>query len=144
MHNPDEYVYVNQDGSVRELSNDERQCLAQRFEPSDGNRPYTKASYEAQDGWGSISGFLPRNKLPPHIAVEPINPSYVAPEYDWFRQHIEDSERVGDIVTKNPDGSIRVAPNPNITHQQRFERLREIQLEHQRQRERLARHPDYV
>lgn len=121
MHNPDEYVYVNQDGSVRELSDDERQYLAQTFEPGDGNRPYIKASYKSQDGWGSISGFIPRNKLQPHIVIEPVNPSYVAPEHDWLRQQIEDGERVGDIVTKNQNGSVTIAPNPNITRQQRFE-----------------------
>jgi hypothetical protein len=144
MHNADEFVYVNQDGSVRELSRDEREYLARDFLPGDGGRPYIKTSFDSQDGWGSISGFLPQKGIPHQVAVEPVNPDYVPPELDARREMIEDSRRVGDIVTENADGSVTCAPDPGISHGKRFELLRQIQLERQREREKLARHPDHV
>ena len=144
MHNTDEFVYVNQDGSARELSRDERQYLSEDFHAGDSGRPYIKASYESQDGWGSISGFLARKRLPRRIVVEPVNPKYAPPEFDFRRQLIEDSKRVGDIVIENADGSVTCSSNSNIPHKKRFELLREIELERQREREKLAKHPDYV
>jgi hypothetical protein len=74
-----EYVYINQDGTARELSSDEREYLSQHFHPADSGRPYIKTSYNSQDGWGSQSGFLPRRKLPAWITVKPVNPNYTMP-----------------------------------------------------------------
>jgi hypothetical protein len=54
------FVYVNQDGSVRELSPEERGYLSEEFPGEDGGRPYIKWSYESRDGWGSKSGFIER------------------------------------------------------------------------------------
>jgi hypothetical protein len=144
MDNPEQFVYVNQDGSVRELSRDEREYLAQDFHPGDGGRPYIKTSFESQDGWGSISGFLPRNRVPRHNSIEAVNPNYVPPVFDARREAIEDGKRVGDIITENADGSVTCAPNPNIPREKRFELLRQLRLERQRGREKLARHPDYI
>lgn len=143
MHSAAEFVYVNQDGSVRELSRDERDYLSQDFHPGDSGRPYIKASYESKDGWGSISGFLPRNGVPRQVMVEPVNPNYIPPELDARRVMIEDSKRVGDIVTENADGSVTCTPNRSTPHKARFELFRQIQLERQREREKLAKHPDY-
>ena len=143
MQSPDELVYVNQDGSARELSPDEREYLSQTFHPGDGDRPYIKASYESRDGWGSISGFLPRKRIPRQVKVEPVNPNYVPPVFN-SREMIEDSKRVGDIITENADGSVTCAPNPNIPPEERFELFRQIYLERQREREQMARHPQYV
>ena len=143
MPNPEEFVYVNQDGSVRELSPDEREYLAQEFDPGDGGRPYIKSSFASKDGWGSISGFLLRRQVPRQVVVQPVNPGYVPPQPDAVREMLEDSRRVGDIVTENADGSVTCAPNPDIPHEERFAMLRQIQLERQRAREELARHPDH-
>ena len=57
-----EYVYVNQDGSVRELSPKEQGYLKEKFSPFDGARPYIKSSYKSLDGWGSMSGFISRKQ----------------------------------------------------------------------------------
>jgi hypothetical protein len=73
-----EFVYVNQDGTARELSLDERDYVSDRFHPGDSGRPYIKSSYRSRDGWGSLSGFLPRRKLPSSIGVMPVNPDYTA------------------------------------------------------------------
>src|SRR5215469_2917651 len=42
---PYPYVYVNVDGSARELHPDERDYLETPFSPGDGARPYVKGSY---------------------------------------------------------------------------------------------------
>lgn len=144
MHSVDDFVYVNQDGSVRELSPDEREYLSKDFHPADGARPYIKSSYESEDGWGSVSGFLPRKRVPGRIAVEPVNPDYMPLKFDARREMIEDGRRAGDVITENADGSVTCAPNPNMPPGKRFELIREIHLERQRKREELARHPDYA
>jgi hypothetical protein len=78
----DDYVYVNQDGTARELSADERQYLAQDFHPADGARPYIKYNYNTRDGWGSLSGFILRRHLPSSVHVKPVNPNYQTPKCD--------------------------------------------------------------
>ena len=67
---PYPYVFVEDDGSVRELHLEERKYLETPFSPFDGGRPYTKEDYESRDGWKSIKGFCLRAKIPDgmHIA----------------------------------------------------------------------------
>lgn len=76
------FVYVNQDGTVRELCADEKAYLSQEFHGSDGGRPYIKDAYNARDGWGSLSGFLQRSLVPVGVDVRPVNPDYVTPASD--------------------------------------------------------------
>jgi len=64
------YVYVEEDGSARNLTADEASYLGETFHPADGARPYIKNSYKALTPDRSISGFLPRHKLPAHVAVK--------------------------------------------------------------------------
>ncbi|TAG77456.1 MAG: hypothetical protein EAZ24_07640 [Burkholderiales bacterium] len=135
-----EYVYINQDGSARELTNDERAYLAEEFHPGDGGRPYIKSRYASTDGWGSLSGFLHRGALPEHLLVEASNQNYKPAASDFHQEMIDDGEKVGDTVTRNADGSVTITPNPALPAAERFEKLRAIQLERQRDRERLARH----
>jgi len=78
----DDFVYVNQDGTARELSLDERDYLATEFSPGDGGRPYIKGTYNDRDGWGSISGFLLRRRLASSITVKPVNPNYKMPVHE--------------------------------------------------------------
>ena len=143
MLDADEYIYVNQDGTVRELSADEIEYLSEEFHPTDGGRPYIKSGFRSRDGWGSISGFLARSKVPSGVEIEPVNPDYEPPEADARIELIEDSRAVGDIVTENPDGSVTCEPNPDIPHEERFRRHKKIQMARQKEREKLARHPDY-
>ncbi len=65
------FVYVNVDGSARELHPSERKYLETPFDPFDGNRPYIKDGYPSKNGWGEITGFLKRSELPSGIQVEP-------------------------------------------------------------------------
>ena len=61
---PYPYVFVENDGSVRELHSEEQKYLETPFSPFDGGRPYTKEDYESRDGWKSIKGFCLRTKIP--------------------------------------------------------------------------------
>lgn len=74
-----DYVYVSQDGTARELCDDERRYLVEVFPPGDGARPYIKDLYSDRDGWGSISGFILRRRLPSALTVKPVNPNYKTP-----------------------------------------------------------------
>lgn len=133
------FVYVNQDGSARELSPAEQAYLSEEFAGGDSGRPYIKSSYESHDGWGSQSGFIARRRLPARIKILPVHPDYYAREkalgFDWLDSH----RAVGDILQKNPDGSITCVPNPNLSTKARFELSRKYALDDQRRREGLAR-----
>jgi hypothetical protein len=63
------YVFVQDDGTVRELRPDERAYLETPFLPSDGARPAIKDSYTSKNGWGSQQGFCQRAKIPAGIEV---------------------------------------------------------------------------
>ncbi|HYM23394.1 MAG TPA: hypothetical protein VEU08_09305 [Vicinamibacterales bacterium] len=71
---PYPYVFVENDGSARELHADERTYLETPYLPTDGARPYVKSSYDVRDGWGSLAGFLLRSKLPAGTDVRPAPP----------------------------------------------------------------------
>ncbi|MEB8330231.1 hypothetical protein OO009_12775 [Flavobacteriaceae bacterium KMM 6897] len=64
-----EYVYVEIDGTVRELDNGEIEYLETKFEPSDGARPYIKSSYNQLTPDKKILGFLHRDKVPEKIKI---------------------------------------------------------------------------
>ena len=66
---PYPYVYVNEDGTVRELHPDERSYLETPFHPFDSGQPYTKNSYQKKDGRGRISGFCLRSHIPSNIDI---------------------------------------------------------------------------
>jgi hypothetical protein len=73
------YVYVNADGTARELHPNERQYLETEFLPGDGAAPSVKDSYASRNGWGEIKGFLERSKLPKDTLIQE------APEQDPTR-----------------------------------------------------------
>ena len=138
-----EYVYVNQDGTVRQLSGKEQDYLSEDFSGGDGGWPYIKGAYTDVDGWGSLSGFLARAKVPPGMAVLPVNPRFDSfPEE--FVDDIADNQKLGDTITRHPDGSLTCTPNLNLSSEQRVEMTRRLKLEQQSRRERLARHPDHL
>jgi hypothetical protein len=49
-----DYVYVNDDGTARELSPVEREYLGQKFHPGDSGRPYIKG-FTANGTVGAVS-----------------------------------------------------------------------------------------
>jgi hypothetical protein len=64
------YVYVEVDGTVREIAPDEQQYLLKDFHPGDGNRPYIKAHYWQLTPDRKIHGYLNRNRVPWWIEIQ--------------------------------------------------------------------------
>lgn len=75
-----EFVFVEEDGSVRELYDDEKTYLNTKFLPSDGARPYIKSSYdETVIENRKIAGYIRRIRVPKEIhirEVEKPTPNY--------------------------------------------------------------------
>ena len=66
------FVYVNNDGSVRELKITEKIYLQTKYSGGDGDKPYIKNKYSDKNGWGEISGFCYRKKIPKEIIIKTI------------------------------------------------------------------------
>jgi len=104
---PYPYIYVNADGSARELHPNERTYLDTPFQGADGARPYIKSQYSQKNGWGELSGYLKRSKLPPGTQLHP------APLDDPSRpqtrqEHIEFLRGKGLDVVENSDGTFTI------------------------------------
>jgi|SRR6185437_2859755 len=97
---PYPYVYVEVDGSARELHSSERAYLEQYFLPFDSGRPYVKWRYRQKDGWGELSGDLRRSKLPRSVRVQP------APLELPNKSLTDELRERGLDVTGNDDGSL--------------------------------------
>ena len=65
-----EFVYVENNGRVRELKDEEIEYLKEEFHPNDGGRPYIKTSYKDLTPDGKISGFIYRIRVPKNIIIE--------------------------------------------------------------------------
>lgn len=65
-----EFVYVENNGNVRELDNEEMEYLKEKFHPNDGGKPYIKTKYKELTPDGKISGFIYRIKVPKNITIE--------------------------------------------------------------------------
>jgi hypothetical protein len=64
-------VKVEFDGTVRELSEEEKKVVDTPFHPADGNRPYVKSSYDEKNGWGRLNGYLLRKDVPEGVTINP-------------------------------------------------------------------------
>jgi hypothetical protein len=108
---PYPYIHVNDDGTVRELHATERRTLEAEFSPFDGARPYVKSAFDARDGWGNISGFCHRSKVPsntsvaPAPAIDPSPPTGKAEQIRWLR---EKAVAFGFEVSEKPDGTLEL------------------------------------
>jgi len=65
-----EYVYVDDDGVARELTDGEKQRVGAVFEKGDSRCPYIKLRYESRDDQGRRRGFLKRRQLPAGVPIE--------------------------------------------------------------------------
>ena len=72
-----EYVYVEEDGTVRELDNDEIQYLNSEFDPTDGARPYIKSSFRQLTPDNKVWGFILREKIPVNIKIKKTYKKYL-------------------------------------------------------------------
>lgn len=68
-----EYVYVNDDGTVRELYDHEIEYLKEEFHPTDGARPYIKSRYSSVAPDKRMSGFIQRNRIPKKVSIQNID-----------------------------------------------------------------------
>ncbi len=106
------WVYVNADGTARELHSAEREYLETEFAGGDGGRPYIKSNYKQLDGWGEIAGYLRRSKLPKDLLVQPVpvdDPTKTLGPQDmikWLRAK-------GLEVTEHADGTFSTS-NPTV------------------------------
>jgi hypothetical protein len=102
------YVFVNADGTARELHPSERKYLETEFLPGDGAAPHVKCSYDEPNGWGEIKGFLMRTSLPEGMPVhdapeeEPSRSMNKAEYAEWLRGK-------GLKVTERTDGSLLIS-----------------------------------
>ena len=109
---PYPYIYVNADGTARELYASERAYLETEFKGGDGAMPSIKDSYEERNGWGEIKGYLKRAALPAGMPVadapaeEPRRPMSREDTIAWLRGK-------GVEVTVNSDGSLTVHGLPD-------------------------------
>jgi hypothetical protein len=67
----DVLVYINDDGSARELDDAEKQYVDTKFPPFDGARPYIKSHYWQRNGWGGLRGYLQRKDVPINTSMGP-------------------------------------------------------------------------
>ena len=104
---PYPYVFVNEDGSVRELHPTERKYLETPFLPYDGGRPYIKKNYESTNGWKSRRGFCLRSKIPDGLLIadapndNPNPPMSKAELIESLRKKMSGFE-----ITEQPDGTV--------------------------------------
>jgi hypothetical protein len=66
-----EYVYVNEDGTVSELDDEDVEYLKTEFSPADGARPYIKSRYRQLTPDKKKSGFILRKRVPRRIEIQP-------------------------------------------------------------------------
>jgi hypothetical protein len=93
-------VWVNGDGSARELTVAEKKYVDTEFSPFDGARPYIKSRYEQRNGWGKLNGYLQRKDVPEGVAINPA-PSD-EPATDYTPQSVANS--IIDLIQKGgPD-----------------------------------------
>ena len=64
-----EFVYVEDDGTVRELHQQEIDYLNAPFNYNDGARPILKKRYDEKNTDGKISGFILRQRVPRDIKI---------------------------------------------------------------------------
>ncbi len=90
-------VYINEDGSARELTEVDKRYVDTEFSPLDGARPYIKSHYSQRTALGEIRGYLPRSEVPEHV---PINP---APSEDKLEQPTPQmvAESISEFIRKH-------------------------------------------
>lgn len=64
-----EFVYVEKDGSVREVYHSEVEYLNRPFYPGTEGRPFVKKSFDELNPKGNISGFILRSRVPKKIFI---------------------------------------------------------------------------
>jgi hypothetical protein len=109
---PYPYIYINADGTARELHPNERAWLETEYTLGDGAAPHVKDSYDDRNGWSELNGYLARAALPTGTpvgdapAADPRRPMSRADTIAWLRGK-------GVEVTESDDGSLTVHGLPD-------------------------------
>ena len=112
------YVYINANGIARELHRSERDYLQTPFIGADGARPYVKWRYMQKNGWGELTGFLKRTKVPRRVEIGPApvdDPLSGSPETStssFCARRASTSGRTTTAVTLQPSPKC-LGPNSN-------------------------------
>ncbi len=64
-------IWINSDGTARELTDDQKRYVDTEFSPFDGARPYIKSHYSQRTKLGDIKGFLHRKEVPNGVLTDP-------------------------------------------------------------------------
>lgn len=67
-------IYINEDGSARELTQADKKYVDTEFSPLDGARPYIKSHYSQRTALGEIRGYLPRTEVPDGMPINSAPP----------------------------------------------------------------------
>lgn len=68
-----EFVYVENDGSARELDEEEQEYLKTEFHGGDGNRPYIKDRYSQLTPDNKMHGYILRTRVPKSIEIKAVD-----------------------------------------------------------------------
>lgn len=90
-------VYINEDGSARELTEADKRYVDTEFSPLDGARPYIKSHYSQRTALGEIRGYLPRSEVPERVPIKP------APSEHELRQPTSQTvaESISELIRKH-------------------------------------------
>jgi hypothetical protein len=72
-------VWIEADGSARELTERQKKHVDAEYSPFDGARPFIKTSYEQVNALGDRSGYVARTALPAGIVVGPAPAEKASP-----------------------------------------------------------------
>ena len=78
------YVYVEEDGTVREIDNEDEEYLKTKFSPTDGARPYIKSRYDELTPDKKISGFILRSRVPKKMEIKSIEKISESRTISWI------------------------------------------------------------
>lgn len=109
---PFPYVYIDADGTARELHAAERTWLETEYKGGDGAAPNVKDSYEERNGWDELNGYLARTALP---AGMPVGDAPTEdPRRPFTREdYIAKLRKKGLRVIENADGSLKILGREN-------------------------------
>lgn len=68
-----EYVFVENDGTVRELDKEDQEYLLEEFSPTDGARPYIKSRYSDLTPDKKQNGFISRRRVPKSVKIKTLH-----------------------------------------------------------------------
>jgi hypothetical protein len=90
-------IWVNSDGTARELTDVEKRYVDTDFSPFDGARPYIKSHYSQRTALGEIRGYLPRTEVPEGMPINPA-PSEHEPEHQTPQTV---AESISEVIRKH-------------------------------------------